>query len=191
MSVRNLMLTMVLACSMALAACSGDYGKTVEQGRAVAFGDGKVTFVKDTNVDPKKAPTFVNSIRTFSLPMDPMEIGPEPKVGCLIDLNLDKKEVQVYQNMALATHPITIVNEQKGIEYFNPLVKGKTFPMVNKDSGEVTVYMKKALITFKIPASCPSDEMFWSVGDMVRVFTKEEGKARRFMNITKTNIFKK
>ena len=31
----------------------------------------------------------------------------------------------------------------------------------------------------------------WDAGDEARVYYKEEGKALRFMNITKTNIFKK
>lgn len=191
MRTRNLMLTMVLACSLALAACNTDYGKTVEQGRAVAFGNGTVTFVKDVNVDPRKGPKYANSVRTFKLPADPKEIGPEPQVGSLIDFDLDKKVVQVYLNNSLVSLPVTIVNEHKGIESFNPAVKGKKFPMVNADKNEVTVYVKKNLVTFKIPSECTNDAGFWTLGDNVRVFFTEEGKARRFMNITKTNIFKK
>ena len=193
MQIRTLTIAAILAASLGLGACSGDdYGKTVEQGRAVAFGNGQVTFVKDSNVDPKKYPMYENSIRTYKLPADPKEIGPAPEVGNLIDVDVAKKEIKVYRNNALETMSVEIVNEQKGVESHNAAVKGKKFPMVNKDKGEVTVYMKKTLATFKIPSSLAStDEAFWMIGDNVRVFTKEEGVARRFMNITKTNIFKK
>lgn len=192
MRTRNLLVSMILASSLALGACSGeDYGKTVEQGRAVAFGGGTVTFVKDVNVNPKKGPSYENSIRTFSLPKDPKEIGPEPKVGCLIDFNVDKKQVQIYKDNELKTVAIETVNVQTNIESHNAAVKGKTFPMVNKDKNEVTIYGKKTLLTFKVPSSLPVEDAFWTMGDNVRVFSTEEGKARRFMNISKTNIFKK
>jgi hypothetical protein len=48
------------------------------------------------------------------------------------------------------------------------------------------------LTTFSVP-----DEYFalpvgaWDAGDEVRIYYKEAGKARRLMNITKTDIFKK
>ena len=192
MRTRNLMLTIVLAASMGLAACSGeDYGTTIAQGRCVAFADGKVTFVKDSNVEHKKAPKYENKALTFAMPTDPKEIGPEPKAGAFIDFNADKKEVQVFKDGNLVTAAVEIVNVEKGIESFNSKVKGKNFPMINADKKEVTVYLKKTLATFKIPADMPADEAFWTKGDDVRVFFKEEGKALRFMNISKTNIFKK
>lgn len=192
MRIRTLTMAAILAASLGLCACSGeDYGKTVEQGRAVAFGDGKVTFVKDVNLNPKKDAVYENSIRTFKLPADPKEVGPVPTVGNLIDVNIDKKELQIFNQGALQTVPMEVVNVQKGVESHSATVKGKTFPMINK--GEVTVYLnnKKALLTFKIPEGLSAEESFWTLGDRVRVFTKEEGQARRFMNITKTNIFKK
>ncbi|MBO4335466.1 MAG: DUF4881 domain-containing protein [Desulfovibrio sp.] len=192
MRTRNLMLTIVLAASMGLAACSGeDYGKTIAQGRCVAFADGKVTFVKDSNTDPKKSANYENKALTFKLPSDPKEIGPEPQAGSFIDFDADKKEVKVFKDGNLVTSPVEIVNVEKGIENFNSKVKGKKFPMINADKKEVTIYIKKTLATFKAPADLPLDEAFWVKGDDVRVFFKEEGKALRFMNITKTNIFKK
>ena len=191
MNTRNLMLTVVLAASMGLAACSGeDYGKTIEQGRCVAFGNGKVSFVRDTNVDPKKAPNFENTVLEFTLPSDPKEIGPEATAGNFIDFDVEKKEVKVFADGALKTVTVDVVNEQKGVESHNSAVKGKKFPIINKDKGEVTIYYKKILATLKMPAGMDS-EAAWTKGDDVRVFTTEKGKARRFMNISKTNIFKK
>ncbi len=192
MRIRTLTAAAILAAGLGLCGCSGDdYGKTVEQGRAVSFGDGKVTFVKDVNINPKMHPVYENSIRTFRLPKEPKEIGPVPTVGNLIDVNFEKKELKVFNENALQTVPMEVVNEQKGVEPHSAAVKGKTFPMINKDKGEVTVFLKKTLLTFKLPANLPADESFWTIGDSVRVFTTEEGVARRFMNISKTNIFKK
>ena len=192
MRTRNFIFTLVLALSMALIGCSGeDYGKTVEQGRCVAFGNGKVSFVRDVNKDPKKGPKYENTILTFAMPTDPKEIGPEPALGNLITFNADKNEVTVYKDGALQTVPVEVVNVQKGVERFNTAVKDKKFPMVDQAKKEVTIYLRKVLATLKIPANLPSDEAFWARGDDVRVFFTEKAQARRFMHITKTNIFKK
>ncbi|MDP3283883.1 MAG: hypothetical protein Q8M56_05605, partial [Desulfobacterales bacterium] len=72
--------------------------------------------------------------------------------------------------------------------------KSKTFPMIDRGKKAITVYSKrqKILTTFSLP-----DEYFalpdntWDSGDEVRIYYKEEGKARRFMNLSKTDIFKK
>ncbi|MCR4666920.1 MAG: DUF4881 domain-containing protein [Desulfovibrio sp.] len=191
MKTRSLILTAILAASMCLTACSGeDYGKTVEQGRCIAFGNGKVSFVRDINKDPKKGPKYENTVLEYSMPNDPMEIGPEPSVGNFIDFNADKKEVVVYSGDALKTVTVEVVDAQKGVERFDSKVKGHTFPMINKEKGEVTIYHKKVLATLKIPAGMEAESL-WTRGDDVRVFSTEKGQARRFMNISKTNIFKK
>lgn len=72
--------------------------------------------------------------------------------------------------------------------------KPKSFPVVDREKKAITVYSKrqKILTTFSVP-----DEYFalpdntWDSGDEVRIYYKEEGKARRFMNLSKTDIFKK
>ena len=192
MKTRNLMLTLVLAGSLGLVACQQDYGKTVEQGRCVAFENDKVTFVLDTNVNPKEAPKYSDKVRTFSMPTDPKEIGPAPEAGNFISVDADKGTIQVFVDGAVQTIAVADMKAQKGLESHDPLVKGKKFPMVNKEKNEITVYSRKTLVTFPVPQALANvDENFWKMGDNVRVFTKEEGKALRFMNITKTNIFKK
>lgn len=192
MRIRNLIVALVLACSLGLFACSGeDYAKTIKQGRAVAFGNGTVTFVNDTNVDPKKAPMFDGKVLTFKLPADKKEIGPEPKVGCLIDFNLDKNQVSVFRNNMMETVPVTLVGKPEMYESHADQLKDKKFPIIDSAKEEVTLYMKKHLFTFKIPNGMPADKSFWTLGDLVRVFSTQEGQARRFMNVTQTNIFKK
>ena len=43
----------------------------------------------------------------------------------------------------------------------------------------------------KLPIREVTPDETWDAGDEARVYYKEEGKALRFMNISKTNIFKK
>jgi hypothetical protein len=72
--------------------------------------------------------------------------------------------------------------------------KAKKFPVVDKDKKTISIYSgrQKILVTFSLP-----EEYFalpatvWDAGDEVRVYYREEGKALRFMNISKTDIFKK
>ena len=191
MKTRNILMTLALAASMGLVACSGDYKHTVEQGRCVKFADDTVTFVRDGNTDPRHAPVYENKVLTFKMPVDPKEKGPEPVPGSLISFNADKKEVAVFINDSMQTVPVEVVNVQKGVPSHNSAVKDKKFPMVNKDKNEVTLYLNRTLATLKIPGVLPADEAFWTAGDSVRVFFKEKGQALRYMNITKTNIFKK
>ena len=73
-------------------------------------------------------------------------------------------------------------------------MKGKKFPLVEKDKKAITIYSgrQKLLTTFSLPDeyfALPDDT--WEAGDEVRVYYKEPGKALRFMNITRTDIFKK
>ena len=76
------------------------------------------------------------------------------------------------------------------------MVAGKKFPIIDMEKQTVTEYSRRlqALVTFKVPAdklSLPPET--WEAGDEVRLYYKENAKhqALRFMNITKTNIFKK
>ena len=53
-------------------------------------------------------------------------------------------------------------------------------------------WAKELLVTFSVPEeylALPANT--WEAGDEVRIYYKEPGKAARFMNITKTDIFKK
>jgi hypothetical protein len=48
------------------------------------------------------------------------------------------------------------------------------------------------LTTFTVPDRYFAlPEKTWDAGDEVRVYYKEEGKALRFMNVSRTDIFKK
>ena len=113
-----------------------------------------------------------------------------------------KKEIELYDHKTqkLVYLPINITDLQQNIDKEHPLVydkeakKAKKFPMVDKEKKTVTIYSgrQKMLCTFTLPdqyADYP--ESFWDAGDEVRLTYRTPGQALRFMNITKTDIFKK
>ncbi len=73
-------------------------------------------------------------------------------------------------------------------------INPKNFRLLIGQKKTITIYSKRqqTLITFSLPEEYFAlPEYTWDSGDEVRIYYKEEGKARRFMNVTKTDIFKK
>jgi len=174
----------------------GELGK-VDQGRVIAFDKEKetVTFINDVKHDPAN-PDYSGAPMTFSLPMDPADRGEDPKAGKRMKLDAKTREIVIYdtgtQSMKKITY--TLIDQKEGVAKDDPLVKGKKFPLVEKDKKAITIYSgrQKLLTTFSLPEeyfALPDDT--WEAGDEVRVYYKEPGKALRFMNITRTDIFKK
>lgn len=195
MKIRTLLCTLVAAASFGLAGCN-DFGQ-VDQGRTVGFDPATktVTIVQDVKHDQLN-PDYSGSIVSYKLPVDPNETGPLPKVGERVKLDLEKKCIVLFntQTKTLETVPITIVDVQKDIGRNHPLVKGKPFPIIDKAKNTVTEYSprQRALVTFTVPDSMISlPPATWEAGDEVRVYYKEKGQALRYMNISKTNIYKK
>lgn len=204
MNCRQILLTMAAAAmAMTLAGCKEDYGK-VEQGRVIAFDKEKkeVTLIHDSAMDPQKPVYDVLPPSVFKLPTDPKESGPEPKSGQRMKLDTDKKIIVIFdtKTQKIVDVPITIVDLQQPIDKEHPLVydkaekKAKKFPVVDKEKKSITVYSgrQKLLCTFSVP-----DQYFnypdstWDAGDEVRLYYKTAGQSLRFMNISKTDIFKK
>jgi hypothetical protein len=174
----------------------GEMGK-VDQGRVIAFDQDKatVTFIVDVKHDPAN-PDYSGAPLTFELPKDPMERGEDPKAGKRMKLDAKAREIVIYdpgtQTMKKITY--TLIDQKEGVAKDDPLVKGKKFPLVEKDKKAITIYSgrQKLLTTFSLPEeyfALPNDT--WEAGDEVRVYYKQPGKALRFMNITRTDIFKK
>jgi hypothetical protein len=174
----------------------GELGK-VDQGRVIAFDDAKatVTFINDVKHDPTN-PDYSGAPMTFELPKDPADRGEDPKAGKRMKLDAKAREIVIYdagtQSMKKITY--TLIDQKEGVVKDDPLVKGKKFPLVEKDKKAITIYSgrQKLLTTFSLPEeyfALPADT--WEAGDEVRVYYKEPGKALRFMNITRTDIFKK
>jgi hypothetical protein len=125
-----------------------------------------------------------------------MERGADPKAGLRMKLDTKAREIIIYDlpTKSMKNIAYTLIDQKEGVGKNDPLVAGKKFPMVDKDKKAITIYSgrQRLLVTFSVPdeyLTMPADT--WEAGDEVRVYYKETGKALRFMNITKTDIFKK
>ncbi len=174
-----------------------DFGK-VDQGRAVSFDKDKriVTMIRDKKNDTQNPDYSDLPPITYVLPTDPMESGPEPKAGGRMKLDTEKSQIVIFDTAAqnFKTIDFKLVEKKDGVDQQDPAVKGKAFPVIDKGKKFVTIYSgrQKLLVTFSVPeeylALPPS---IWDAGDEVRVYYKEQGKALRYMNISRTDIFKK
>ena len=180
-----------------------EYGK-VDQGRVIEFDMEKqtATIIQDKAMDSTNPDYSVMPPHTYTMPTDRAERGADPAAGYRLKIDLEAGTIRIYNpnTKELEDLPITIIDTQKSIDKQHPLVfekdknQPKKFPVVDKDKKTITIYSgrQKILATFSVP-----DEYFdlpdktWDAGDEGRFYYKEEGKALRFMNITKTDIFKK
>ncbi len=176
----------------------------VEQGRTIAFDAEKkeVTLIHDSSGDQLKPIYDKLPPSVFKLPVDPNETGQDPKAGQRMKLDTDKKVIVIYDTNTkkFETLPINIVDLQQPIAKDHPLVfdkaenKAKKMPIIDKEKKTITIYSgrQKMLCTFSVP-----DNYFgypastWDAGDEVRIYYKVPGQSLRFMNISKTDIFKK
>lgn len=199
---RILPLLVALLVLPALFGCK-EYGK-VMQGRVVEFDKEKqqVTFITEVAHDWKNPRYKGLPPVTMTMPTDPMEMGPEPKAGGRIELDMSSSRFIVYDKatQGFKDVPFTLVDSLKGVEGDHPLLvdaasgQPKKFPVVDKEKKTITVYSKrqKVLTTVQV-----ADEFLslpvstWDAGDEVRIYYLEEGKAQRFMNMSKTDIYKK
>ena len=174
----------------------GELGK-VDQGRVIAFDKTKetVTLIIDVKHDTAN-PDYSGAPVTFALPKDPMERGEDPKVGMRMKLDTKTREIIIYDPASQSMKKInyTLIDQKENVGKNSPLVEGKKFPMVDKEKKAITVYSgrQKLLVTFSVPEEYMGlPDNTWEAGDEVRIYYKEPGKALRFMNITRTDIFKK
>ncbi|MCL1981041.1 MAG: DUF4881 domain-containing protein [Proteobacteria bacterium] len=201
----NILLSLAAASLVvSVSGCSKEDYPKVEQGRTVAFNKDtrEVTLIHDSAIDPMNPRYDVLPPAVFKLPTDPAETGPEPKPGQRLKLDTDKKIIVIYdaKTQKIVDIPITITDLQKSIDKEHPLVydkeakKAKKFPTVDKDKKAVTVYSgrQKMLTTFSVPDEYIGyPESTWDAGDEVRLTYRTPGQALRFMNITKTDIYKR
>lgn len=174
-----------------------EFGKVV-QGRAVAYDKQNmvVTIIADKNNNPKKPDYSLLPPIQFKLPEKDYMRGPTPDVGKRLKIDPDKGIIRIYDDatQSILDIPIKVVERKTGIRKDDPLVKDKKFPIINKEKNTVTIYSARLreLLTFEVPAehiNRPSET--WLAGDEVRIYYKEPGKAHKFMNVTKTDIYKK
>ena len=175
----------------------GELGK-VDQGRVIAFdkAKGTVTLIQDKKAEPGKPDYNTLPPHTYAVPTDSSEMGPEPKVGHRMKLDLDKMIITIYdpETKDFKDISIKILDKKTGIAKDDPLVAGKKLPAVDKDKKALTIYSgrQKLYAVVSLPEEYldrPAET--WDAGDEVRIYYKEPGKALRLMNVSKTDIFKK
>jgi hypothetical protein len=111
-------------------------------------------------------------------------------------LDTKAREIIIYDLAGKSFKKInyTLIDQKEGVDKDSPLVAGKEFPLVDPDKKAITIYSgrQKILTTFAVPDEYLGlPKSTWDAGDEVRIYYKDSGKALRFMNITKTDIFKK
>jgi len=199
--------TAVAAVVFLAVATPREFGK-IDQGRVIAYDKEKrtVTIIQDRAEDPKKPDYTTLPPHTYELPVPPKlgepVMGPEPKAGKRMKLDTKKQEIIIFDDATqnFKTIKFTLIDDKKDVAPKDPLVfdveKGvaKKFPLIDREKKTIQVYSRrlKELATFTVP-----DEYFalpdytWDAGDEVRIYYMEAGKAKKFMNITKTDIYKK
>jgi hypothetical protein len=202
--IRKILWTMMTAILLPifLFGCT-EFG-TVDQGRAIEFDKekGLITIIRDVKHDAKNPDYSSLPPVTYQKPANPQEMGADPKIGYRMKLDTKKKQIVIFDKVAqnFKTIDYIPVDEQENIDRKHPLVydnateKAKKFPVVDKDKKQITIYSarQKLLVTISVPAEYFAlPDYTWDSGDEVRIYYKEPGKALRFMNITKTDIFKK
>ncbi len=177
--------------------CGCELGQ-VDQGRVIAFDPqkGEVTLIQDKRAEPGNPDYNTLPPHTYTIPKDPAEMGPVPVAGKRLKLDVQAKEIVIFDEATqnFKTIPITIIDMRTGIGRDHPLVRGKTFPIIDQEKKTITEYSlrQRLLITFTVPEeyfNLPPET--WEAGDEVRIYYKEPGKALRMMNITRTDIYKK
>ncbi|MDL2267300.1 DUF4881 domain-containing protein [Desulfovibrio sp. OttesenSCG-928-G15] len=205
--VRKILPMLLVLVALSLTAC-GDYGK-VEQGRTVKY-DTTTTpatawIIKDNGIVDKKPEYTVLPAHPFQVPTDPREMGAEPFAALRVKLDLDKKEITMYnlESQKFDVLPFELIenHENVSVRRKHPLVfdeatgKARKFPQINEEENTIVIYSRRqeTLSTIKLSAEdfarYKGDE--WDAGDEVRIYYKEEGKALRFMNVTKTDFTKR
>jgi hypothetical protein len=177
--------------------CSEQKGK-VEQGRVIAFdkAKGTVTIIKDIKHELGKPAYDQLPPVTFAIPSDPNEMGKEPKAGKLMKVDPNLKMIVVFDDEGQNFKNIEYIpiDHKEGVGLRDPLVKGKKFPIVDREKKVIMVYdkQKRMLTTFSLPEEyfAKPDQTF-GFGDEVRVYARQPGQAARLMNISETDIFKK
>jgi hypothetical protein len=201
--VRKILPLLLVLTGLMLAGC-GDYGK-VEQGRAVAFDKEKsqVTIIIDNNLDVKKQPNYSTlPVHVYTLPTDPAERGQDPVPALRMNLDVEKKIITMYnpRTKAFEELPFEVKEDHPNVDVRrrHPLVWDQTarravkFPKIDAATRSITIYSRRQLrvttITLSEADFAKYKDNEWDAGDEVRIYYKEQGKALRFMNITKTDI---
>lgn len=181
---------------MMIAGCD-DTGRVI-QGRVIAYDKNamQVTFIEDkTLVQGKPEYTGLPPV-VFKIPEDANEMGADPDPGLRMKLDVENNQITIFDAVTQRFRdiPYVLIEKKDIIDKNDPLVKGKAYPIIDRDAKTIQIFSKrqKILVTFTLPQEYFAlADMTWASGDEVRIYYKEDKKALRMMNITKTDIFKK
>ena len=110
-------------------------------------------------------------------------MGPVPVVGGRLMVDVPKNSVLIYDKATNSVRDLAVqfTDVEKNVSADHPKVKGKTFPLMDKEQQTVTVYSRrqKSLITFKIPAEALDYPPYvWTAGDEMRVAFRNAQKTQ-------------
>jgi len=203
MTRKSMWRTLLVALPVVLLMGCSDPGK-VDQGRVIKYDKETktITMIRDKANDTQNPDyTYLPPV-TYTMPTNPEEVGPEPKAGGRMKIDNKKNQITIFDpaTQSFKTIDFIMVDFKENIDKNHPLVydkdaeKAKKFPVIDKDKKTVTIYSgrQKTLSVIQLPEEYfTMPDSTWDAGDEARVYYKEEGKALRFMNVSKTNIFKK
>jgi hypothetical protein len=180
----------LLSAALSTTGC-GNLGN-VEQGRVIGYNktSGQVTLIRDsTGGQAAKAAYDALPPVSVQSPQDPEEMGPAPRAGKLMGVDLKKRELVVFD---------TAANQFQTIHYTplgerHDVAKGTGLPLVDKGKQAITIYCPAEHVALTIAASeellaMPADT--WQTGDEVRYYCKDPAQALRMMNLTRTDLNK-
>ena len=204
MNAKSILTTLLCILTVVLlTSCGKGYGK-VDQGRAIEYDreKGTITLIRDLKTDPGNPEYSHLPAVIYSLPKNQADIGAEPKTGYRLKLDTKKSQIKIFDpgTGQFRTIDYKLIKQLDGIEKDSPLVfdkaSGKTreFPVIDKEAKTITTYSgrQKILTTFSVAdeyLSLPAKT--WEAGDDVRIEYKEDGKALKFANLTRTDSYRK
>lgn len=111
--------------------CGCELGQ-VDQGRVIHFDaeKGIVTLIQDARAEPGNPDYNTLPPHTYTIPTDPAEMGPRPVAGKRIKLDIENKEIVIFDEatQGFKTIPISIIDVRRNIGRDHPLVRGRPSP---------------------------------------------------------------
>jgi len=160
----------------------------VTQGRCVAFNPDRGTVTLLISAGRRDTSYTRLPPVTFALPSDERCMGPAPAAGLLVRVNPQAKTLLVYDPMRRTIETVACAS----LQLSDPPTRGeRALPEIDREKRTVTTLagdMGK-LATFSLSEKDLSrPPASWIMGDVVRIYSQETGKAVRLMNVSKTKI---
>ncbi len=143
MTKRSLLIILTALFPLAMLMGCGELGQ-VDQGRVIAYDKAKrtVLVIQDAKAEPGNPDYNTLPPHPYTLPTDPMEMGPEPRAGLRMKLDMNKKVITIFdpETQGFKDIPFQVVEARTGVKRTDPLVAGKNLPVVDKQAKTVTLY---------------------------------------------------